>query len=247
MKKNWKTGLICLLTMVMTFSLFGCGEEKTDSKADSSSVSDTDTDSSADEDMTKDADSKTEDDSSAAGEEKAEYGAYDVVYDDTVNEACAEVIKNYFTAIEEQNFADYKATLYDYYYEVYDGWLKDNYNYGMETTMEQMHQMLLDAAGGDGLVITGITVKPSETEISSNEESSTEDASAEETDLATQYLGIYENLLGEGFTEQVQQDVDEALVISFTMTGTVGGEEKTIMENYDLMMVQKNGTYYILG
>ena len=33
-----------------------------------------------------------------------------------------------------------------------------------------------------------------------------------------------------------------------TMKGTVdSGEEKTIMDGYDLMMVEKDGAYYVLG
>ena len=175
------------------------------------------------------------------------YGTYDIEAEDGVDQACADVIKAYFTAIEEQTFEDYKATLYDYYYNVYDSWLQDNYGYGMETTMEQMHQTLLDSAGGDNLVITGVSVRPSTSEgveATTNSEGETEATE----DLPTQYLHIYEELLGEGFADEVKKDVSNALVISFTMKGTVdGGEEKTIMEGYDLMMVEKDGAYYILG
>ena len=62
------------------------------------------------------------------------------------------------------------------------------------------------------------------------------------------HLGIYEQILGEGFADEVKKDVDKAFVIAFTMKGTVdGGEEKTIMDGYDLMMVEKDGAYYVLG
>lgn len=81
-------------------------------------------------------------------------------------------------------------------------------------------------------------------EVTTNSEGETEATE----DLPTQYLHIYEQLLGEGFTDEVKKDVDSTLVVAFTMKGTVdGGEEKTVMEGYDLMMVEKDGAYYILG
>ena len=118
----------------------------------------------------------------------------------------------------------------------------------METTMEQMHQSLLDSAGGDHLVVTGITVKLATAEGNADEAEEIATTEGETEDLPTQYLGIYEQILGEGFADEVKKDVDKAFVIAFTMKGTVdGGEEKTIMDGYDLMMVEKDGAYYVLG
>ena len=137
------------------------------SESDSSSAAETTAaDSSAADESSTDADSSSDessdessDDSSTADESSVVYGNYEIEAEDGVDSACADVIKAYFTAIEEQDFNAYKATLYDYYYNVYNDWLQDNQGYGMETTMEQMHQSLLDSAGGDHLVVTGITVK----------------------------------------------------------------------------------------
>ena len=236
MKKSWRAILCGVMAIAMTASLAGCGSS---------------------------------DDSSTAEESSVVYGNYEIEAEDGVDSACADVIKAYFTAIEEQDFDAYKATLYDYYYNVYNDWLQDNQGYGMETTMEQMHQSLLDSAGGDHLVVTGITVKLATAEGNADEaeEIASEEAASEETtasdstddtaeattegeteDLPTQYLGIYEQILGEGFADEVKKDVDKAFVIAFTMKGTVdGGEEKTIMDGYDLMMVEKDGAYYVLG
>ena len=254
MKKNWRTVLCGVFAMMMVVSFTACeGTEKDSSQsseaettAEESSAADTETDAdNSDTDSTEADSSDTADADSSQAD--VVYGAYDIEAEDGIDPACADVIKAYFTAIEEQNFEDYKATLYDYYYNVYDGWLQDNYGYGMETTMEQMHQTLLDSAGGDNLVITGVAVKPSTSEgveATTNSEGETEATE----DLPTQYLHIYEELLGEGFADEVKKDVTNALVVSFTMKGTVdGGEEKTIMEGYDLMMVEKDGSYYILG
>ena len=275
-----------VMAIAMTASLAGCGSsDDSSSESDSSSAaettaadssaadeSSTDADSSSDESSESSSDESSEsssDDSSTADESSVVYGNYEIEAEDGVDSACADVIKAYFTAIEEQDFNAYKATLYDYYYNVYNDWLQDNQGYGMETTMEQMHQSLLDSAGGDHLVVTGITVKLATAEGNADEaeEIASEEAAAEETtssdstddtaeattegeteDLPTQYLGIYEQILGEGFADEVKKDVDKAFVISFTMKGTVdGGEEKTIMDGYDLMMVEKDGAYYVLG
>ena len=278
MKKSWRAILCGVMAIAMTASLAGCGSsDDSSSESDSSSaVETTAEDSSAADESSTDADSSNDessdsssDDSSTADESSVVYGNYEVQTEDGIDTACAELIKDYFTAIEEQDFNAYKATLYDYYYNVYNDWLQDNQGYGMETTMEQMHQTLLDNAGGDKLVITGITVKPSTTEENGDvaEEVASEEAASEETtsadstdstteatteeateDLPTQYLSLYESLLGEGFADEVRKDVDNVYVVSFTMKGTVdGGDEKTIMDGYDLLVVEKDGAYYILG
>ena len=275
MKKSWRAILCGVMAIAMTASLAGCGSsDDSSSESDSSSAAETTAaDSSAADESSTDADSSSDessesssDDSSTADESSVVYGNYEIEAEDGVDSACADVIKAYFTAIEEQDFNAYKATLYDYYYNVYNDWLQDNQGYGMETTMEQMHQSLLDSAGGDHLVVTGITVKLATAEGNADEaeEIASEEAAAEETtssdstaeattegeteDLPTQYLSIYEQILGEGFADEVKKDVDKAFVIAFTMKGTVdGGEEKTIMDGYDPMMVEKDGAYYILG
>lgn len=244
-----------IMAIAMTASLAGCGSsDDSSSESDSSSAAETTAaDSSAADESSTDADSSSDessesssDDSSTADESSVVYGNYEIEAEDGVDSACADVIKAYFTAIEEQDFDAYKATLYDYYYNVYNDWLQDNQGYGMETTMEQMHQSLLDSAGGDHLVVTGITVKLATAEGNADEAEATTEGETE--DLPTQYLGIYEQILGEGFADEVKKDVDKAFVISFTMKGTVdGGEEKTIMDGYDLMMVEKDGAYYVLG
>lgn len=272
MKKSWRAILCGVMAIAMTASLAGCGSsDDSSSESDSSSAAETTAaDSSTADESSTDADSSSDesssDDSSTADESSVVYGNYEIEAEDGVDSACADVIKAYFTAIEEQDFNAYKATLYDYYYNVYNDWLQDNQGYGMETTMEQMHQSLLDSAGGDHLVVTGITVKlaTAEGNADETEEIASEEAAAEETtssdstaeattegeteDLPTQYLSIYEQILGEGFADEVKKDVDKAFVIAFTMKGTVdGGEEKTIMDGYDLMMVEKDGAYYVLG
>lgn len=275
MKKSWRAILCGVMAIAMTASLAGCGSsDDSSSESDSSSAAETTAaDSSTADESSTDADSSSDessesssDDSSTADESSVVYGNYEIEAEDGVDSACADVIKAYFTAIEEQDFDAYKATLYDYYYNVYSDWLQDNYSYGMETNMEQMHQTLLDNAGGDHLVITGITVKPSTTEDNGDvaEETVSEEVAAEETtsadsstetateeateDLPTQYLSLYESLLGEGFADEVRKDVDNVYVVSFTMKGTVdGGEETTIMDGKELLVVEKDGAYYVLG
>lgn len=278
MKKSWRAILCGVMAIAMTASLAGCGSsDDSSSESESSSAAETTAeDSSAADESSTDADSSSDessesssDDSSTADESSVVYGNYEIEAEDGVDSACADAIKAYFTAIEEQDFNAYKATLYNYYYNVYNDWLQDNQGYGMETTMEQMHQALLDSAGGDHLVVTGITVKLATAEGNADEaeEIASEEAAAEEStasdstgstaeattegeteDLPTQYLSIYEQILGEGFADEVKKDVDKAFVVAFTMKGTVdGGEEKTIMDGYDLMMVEKDGAYYVLG
>ena len=109
-----------VMAIAMTASLAGCGSsDDSSSESDSSSAAETTAaDSSTADESSTDADSSSDesssDDSSTAEESSVVYGNYEIEAEDGVDSACADVIKAYFTAIEEQDFNAYKATLYDY-------------------------------------------------------------------------------------------------------------------------------------
>ena len=120
MKKSWRAILCGVMAIAMTASLAGCGSsDDSSSESDSSSAAETTAaDSSAADESSTDADSSSDessesssDDSSTAEESSVVYGNYEIEAEDGVDSACADVIKAYFTAIEEQDFDAYKATI----------------------------------------------------------------------------------------------------------------------------------------
>lgn len=233
----WKKIIAVGLVSVLSFSFFGCGTDKKNESSATSESSEVAVDK-KNENNSDESSEGSDNSSNIVDESSVVYGEYEVEYDKKeLNESCANVIKDYFTAIEYQDYDAYKATLFPFYFEIYNNYLKDNYNYGMETSMEQLHQMLLDQAGTENIVISGISVKLAEV---------TEEDS-EDTDLAETYLAQYSALLGESFTKEAKANADNIVVVSFTMTGTCDGEEKTIMENMELLMAEKDGVYTILG
>ena len=116
MKKSWRAILCGVMAIAMTASLAGCGSsDDSSSKSDSSSAAETTAaDSSAADESSTDADSSSDessesssDDSSTADESSVVYGNYEIEAEDGVDSACADVIKAYFTAIEEQDFDEH--------------------------------------------------------------------------------------------------------------------------------------------
>ncbi len=222
--------LLAALTMAMP--LFGCGSDDTDTEADDISTSD----SSADTEDSSDADSETED---ATVQENIP-----LEYDGTeVDDSCAETIGKYFTAIINQKYDDYKDTLDPYYYQVYNSWLDGTYGYGMETSFETMHETLMDAAvsANDGedvdeIYITKLTLyktEPAEDE--------------DESDLVDDYLAEYDNIIGDGFTEELKKQCDDVVNVTFTMTASCDGTELDIFQDMELLMTLHDGEYKILG
>ena len=113
MKKSWRAILCGVMAIAMTASLAGCGSsDDSSSESDSSSAAETTAaDSSTADESSTDADSSSDessesssDDSSTADESSVVYGNYEIEAEDGVDSACADVIKAYFTAIEEQDF-----------------------------------------------------------------------------------------------------------------------------------------------
>ena len=109
-----------IMAIAMTASLAGCGSsDDSSSESDSSSAAETTAaDSSAADESSTYADSSSDeisesssDDSSTADESSVVYGNYEIEAEAGVDSDCADVIKEYFNAIEEKDFDAYKAPL----------------------------------------------------------------------------------------------------------------------------------------
>ena len=161
---------------------------------------------------------------------------YDLEYEsDDVPEACADAIATYFYAIETQNFQMYRSSLYTPYADQIDAWLQENYGYGLETALESFHQMLTDNAGTEQYHITAIEMTPAQP------------ASEEDSNFLDDYLTTYNSILGDTFSKEVSEDADQVWDIAVTLKADCDGTEKELITGNEVLMVEKDGVYTILG
>ncbi len=265
-----KRFVLILTAAVMSLPLYCCSEEKEEdsvsaasevSDAESSSASESESSSESSEEASTaeeendstESSSASESESSSESSEESSAAAYvqeeiPQEYDGTeINDACAKVISQYFTAIMNQEYKAYKATLDPYYFQVYNDWLDGSFGYGMETSFETMHQSLMDSAAvtnEDGtttevqnMTITKLTL--SLPELAEGEE----DMDA----VIDEYLAQYDAVVGEGFTEELRKQCDDVIDVKFTMTANCDGEERDIMTDMEILMTVTDGEYHILG
>lgn len=231
MMSNWKRFVLILTAAVMTLPLYCCGEKE---ETSGSSVSDSDENTSSQESNSDEESSQSAAEITAATEQAPIPQEYD---GSEVDDACAKAISDYFTAIMNQDYEAYKATLDPYYFQVYSDWLDGNFGYGMEISFETMHQNLMDQAGAQNVTIQKVTLHPAEPA----------DGETDIQEAIDDYLADYDSIIGAGFSEELKKQCDELVDIQFTLTADCDGTEKEIMTDMELLMTVKDGVYRILG
>lgn len=226
MKKSlWNRITALLLACAALFAMGGCG-----SKADSSDTSE----SSA-------ASESTGEDIQPVTESNPDDMDYKLTYDsEAVPEGLANTISLYFYAIDTQNYDLYKAQLYTDYQESMEAYLQEKYSYGMERGLEQYHETLVNYAQTDTFTITGLEMAQAKEVLQENFE--------EDTDFVQDYLDTYASLLGDDFVNKMKEDATAIYDIAVTMKGNdADGNEITILDNVEVLAVEIDGTFGILG
>lgn len=227
----------------MAAPLFGCSSDEEilskNTSSDSSTSESAETENAEQEESKAETDAETE----AETEPATVQESIPLEYDDTdVENDCADVINKYFTAVINQDYESYKSTLDPYYFDVYNTWLDGTYGYGMETSFETLHQNLMDAAvtanGGNDVTDVVITNLKLSGMASEGEEGA---------ELITEYLGRYDSIIGEGFTDELKKQCDKIVDVKFTMTADCDGTELEILTEMELLMTVTDGEYRILG
>ncbi len=233
---NWKKFALVLMAALTATSLACCGEKETDG----SSTAETTAASAAEDETT--AENQTE-----AETEAETHPPIPQEYDGTeIDDQCAQVISDYFTAIMNQDYDAYKAALDPYYLEVYNSWLNTSFGYGMETSFETMHQNLMDSASKtneDGTVTSPESVQITKITLTPTKADDGEDAAV----VIKDYLAQYDSVIGEGFSDELCKQCDDVVNVTFTMTADCDGEVRDIMTDMELLMTVADGTYRILG
>lgn len=220
MKSIWNTSLTLFLAGMMLTAFAGCG--KNDAASGSSAEN-------------------SAEDSYTVTESNPEDMDYALTYEsEKVPDDMAKTIATYFYAIDTQNYNLYLEQIDPLYQESMEAFLQEQYGYGMETGLEQYHQTLVDYAGTDDFTITGMEFALADEVLAENFE--------EDTDFIAEYLDAYSQAFGEEFTTQLQEEATAIHDIAVTITGKDGdGNDLTILSDLELLVVERNDGYRILG
>lgn len=166
---------------------------------------------------------------------------YTLTYDsETIPAGAAQAIAQYFYAIETQNYDLYVQQIN----EVYQTYLSslsetDGARVSLEAGLEQCHQMLVSYAGTDDFTITALEMIPAQ--------SLAEEAGVDE-DFVETYMDVFVELFGESFATDLEAQSDALYDIAVTMQGVdADGNEITLLEESEIMVVCSGETYTILG
>lgn len=227
MKHIWKSALALLLALAMTAGAFGCGSKK-DAEEKSTSEN-TASESSAEES----AQPVTESDPADMD--------YQLTYDkDKVPDDLAQTIAMYFYAVDTQNYDLYVKQINPLYQTSLESLMQEKYGYGMENSMEQLHQNLVNYAGSDDFTIESM-------ELAQAQEVLAEDYDAD-TNFVQEYLNAYTQAFGEDFTKQLEEQSDAIYDIAVTMKGkNSDGEEITILDGLEILVAETDGSFGVLG
>lgn len=228
MKHIWKQALALLLACGMLTGAAGCGEKK--DQAESSSAAETSA-----------SDSTAEEETQPITESDPADMNYQLDYDkDKVPDDLAHTIAMYFYAVDTQNYDLYLKQINPLYQESLEELLQSEYGHGMENSMEQLHQSLVNYAGTDNFTIESMEFAQAEEVLA--------DSYEEDTDFVQAYLDAYTQTFGEDFTTKLKEQSDAIYDIAVTMKGkNSDGEEITILDGLEILAVDMDGSFGVLG
>lgn len=227
MKHIWKQTAALLLALGMTAGAFGCGS-KTDSDKKSTS------ESAASE-------SAAEESAQPVTESDPADMDYQLTYDkDKVPDDLANTIAMYFYAVDTQNYDLYVKQINPLYQSSLESLMQEKYGYGMENSMEQLHQNLVNYAGSDDFTIESMELAQAEEVLAEDYE--------EDTNFVQEYLNAYTQAFGEEFTKDLEDQSDAIYDIAVTMKGkNSDGEEITILDGLEILVAETDGSFGVLG
>ena len=166
---------------------------------------------------------------------------YQLTYDkDKVPDDLAQTIAMYFYAVDTQNYDLYVKQINPLYQTSLESLMQEKYGYGMENSMEQLHQNLVNYAGSDDFTIESM-------ELAQAQEVLAEDYDAD-TNFVQEYLNAYTQAFGEDFTKQLEEQSDAIYDIAVTMKGkNSDGEEITILDGLEILVAETDGSFGVLG
>ena len=223
MKHIWKSAL----ALAMTAGAFGCGSKKdAEEKSTSESAA---------------SESSAEESAQPVTESDPADMDYQLTYDkDKVPDDLAQTIAMYFYAVDTQNYDLYVKQINPLYQTSLESLMQEKYGYGMENSMEQLRQNLVNYAGSDDFTIESM-------ELAQAQEVLAEDYDAD-TNFVQEYLNAYTQAFGEDFTKQLEEQSDAIYDIAVTMKGkNSDGEEITILDGLEILVAETDGSFGVIS
>jgi len=142
--------------------------------------------------------------------------------------------------VDTQNYDLYLEQINPLYRTSLESLLQEQYGYGLENSMEQLHQNLVNYAGTDNFTIQSL-------ELAQAQEVLAEDFE-EDTNFVQEYLNAYTQAFGEEFTKDLEEQSDAIYDIAVTMKGeNSDGEEITILDSLEILAAEADGSFGVLG
>ncbi|MBE6854389.1 MAG: hypothetical protein E7501_01905 [Ruminococcus sp.] len=154
-----------------------------------------------------------------------------LIYDSAaVTDAHAQLISDYFTAIQNRDFSAYSELIYPGYYSEMEVYLQENYNYGMEQSFEKRVDMLA-ITDENHFRFTQIKMEPA----------------AEDSFEA--YLTSMDQVMGEDFSENIRSGMDEYTILMFSVNAISDDmeHETTVVDNNEMIIATSGGKAYLFG
>lgn len=154
------------------------------------------------------------------------------VTNDQFDAEFATLIKDYFTAVEEKNFAGYQATVYPPYQEAYGEFLETNGD-TLESAFNQMHGSF-DEDGYDNWHFTQLDLDYCEKEDIDN------------------FFDMYQKggIFDEAFEEKCRKDAKEIRDIQFSLYALYEGDEEAtpVAREMEIIVLRtQDGKCYLFG
>lgn len=138
-------------------------------------------------------------------------------------------LEKYFKSFEENNYENYKSCLYPSYIDEMNGYLKENYDYDLETSFKNQRESLSEKMGGD-FKVTRIKVEKTE------------------SDSVESYFEPLDETFGKDYYDEIKDGVDNLYYIKFyVMAENSEDTESLLVGGFEIVFAEKDGKYYTFG
>ena len=173
-----------------------------------------------------------------------------VICEEDTDPAYGETLKQYFKAIEQQDFKAYQQTVYPLYFDAYQAYLS-----GQGKTVEGVFPDLharFDEDGYDGWTFTELYVNYYKPKQAAQEPASdAEQETAPSVDYGEEYLQAYvdSGVIDEETAEQTRKDAAELRNVQFSLYALYDGDEEDVqvLGGKEILMLKTADGCYLFG
>ena len=238
-----KSILSAATAIAMVMSMAGCGS-KSENSADNSDAGNT---AASQVIIPVKEDGVTDIIEPEEGSKEMELGSYrqsasgvKLYYDDAqIPAGVMLLLERYFTAYANHDLEGYKACLFDQYADNMETALQRDYEYGLDVSFEsQCSNLETMAAEGSGVWRDGAAVPFKVARVK---------AEATGNDDPAEFFDYLDTMFDMDYYEFVKSNSDKLYDLYFYVMGDVEGTETLLVEDFEIVVAEKDGRYYTFG